>query len=187
MDESKLIQELQLGNEKAFMHLVSNYQKMVVGTCLGFVHNQEEAEDIAQEVFVQVFKKIKDFRGQSKISTWLYRIAVNRSLNKLRSSKSQLLIALDSWLEGSTTSYPAGSRTPQDELENKERAEILHKSIDNLPKNQGTAFVLSKYQGLSNKEVATVMETSLPAVEALLNRAKRNLQSQLVDYYKNKS
>jgi RNA polymerase sigma-70 factor (family 1) len=186
MDESKLIQELQLGNEKAFLELVTNYQEMVVGTCIGFVHNQEEAEDIAQEVFVQVFKKIKNFRGQSKISTWLYRIAVNRSLNKLRSSKSQLLIALDSWLEGSSTSFPAGSKTPHDELENKERAEILHKSINKLPKNQGTAFVLSKYQGLSNKEIAEVMETSLSAVEALLNRAKKNLQLQLVNYYKNK-
>jgi RNA polymerase sigma-70 factor (ECF subfamily) len=186
MDESKLIQELQSGNERAFLELVTRYQKMVVGTCIGFVHNQEEAEDIAQEVFIQVFKKVGAFKGQSKISTWLYRIAVNRSLNRLRSTKAQLLMTLDGWIEGSSTSYRAGSRTPQEELENKERAELLHKSIDALATNQRTAFILSKYQGLPNKQIAEVMSTSLSAVEALLNRAKKNLQTSLVGYYRNK-
>lgn len=184
MDEAGLVNRLQLGEERAFRELVESYQNMIVNTCFGFLHNTEEAEDVAQEVFIQVFKSIDSFRGDAKLSTWLYRISINRSLNKIRSRKSKFFVALDSLFEAEHNLKSTNSVTPHDSLENQERARILHEAIEKLPDNQKTAFVLSKYKGLPNKKISEIMTTTLSSVEALLNRAKKNLQKSLIDYYK---
>ncbi len=185
MDEASLVKRLQLQDEAAYKELVATYQQMVLNTCYGFLHNYEEAEDIAQEVFIQVFKAIGSFREEARLSTWLYRIAVNKSLNKIRSRKSKFLLGLDILFEQGQSNRPVAEATPFDVLANRERAAVLHAAIDKLPANQKTAFVLSKYQGLANKKIAGVMGLTLSSVEALLNRAKKNLQKQLVGYYKN--
>lgn len=182
MSDNELVEALKTGSEKAFHTLVMDYQDMIVTTCYGFLHNQEDAEDVAQEVFIQVFRSIEKFRGDSKLSTWLYRIAVNRSLNKIRARKSQFFMALDQVFE---MGQDKGDPTPFDDVINQERATVLHNAIDKLPENQKTAFVLSKFDGLANKKIAEVMETTLSSVEALLNRAKKNLQKHLLSYYKN--
>jgi RNA polymerase sigma-70 factor (ECF subfamily) len=184
MDDAGLVRRLQLGEERAFRELVESYQNMIVNTCFGFLHNTEEAEDVAQEVFIQVFKSIDSFRGDAKLSTWLYRIAVNRSLNKIRSRKSKFFVALDSLFEADNNLKSTSSGTPHDSLENQERARILHEAIDKLPDKQKAAFILSKYKCLPNKKISEVMSTTLSSVEALLNRAKKNLQKSLIDYYK---
>lgn len=181
MDEQRLLKSLQQKDEAAFRELVTTYQEMIVSTCFGFLHNQEEAEDVAQEVFIQVFRNVGSFRGEAKLTTWMYRIAVNRSLNKLRSAKSKFLVSLDTVFE---SGRQTATESPFHSLENKERAEFLQQAIDKLPENQRTAFVLSKYEGLANKNIAEVMEMSLSAIEALLNRAKKNLQKLLVEYYR---
>ncbi len=93
MSEIEIIQKLQQGNEQAFREMVENYQKMVVNTCFGMVHNTEDAEDIAQEVFIEVFRSIQNFRADAKFSTWLYRIAVNRSLNFIRDNKKKQMVS----------------------------------------------------------------------------------------------
>jgi len=178
MNDAQLIEALQQKDERAFSELVQQYQDMIVSTCYGFLGNREEAEDVAQEVFIQVFRKIENFRGDAKLSTWLYRIAVNRSLNKIRSRKAQLLVALDQVFDQGDTS------TPFDDLQNKERRAVLDDALDKLPENQKTAFILSKQEGLANKKIADIMEMSLSAVEALLNRGKKNLQKHLVQYYR---
>ena len=185
MDEAGLVERLQLREERAFRELVETYQKMIINTCYGFLHNTEEAEDVAQEVFIQVFKSIDSFRGDAKLSTWLYRIAVNRSLNKIRARKSKFFVALDSLFESEHPGKSSYAVTPHDSLENQEKAQILHAAINKLADNQKTAFVLSKYKGLSNKKISEVMSSSLSSVESLLNRAKKNLQKSLIDYYKN--
>ena len=87
MPDTEIIEQLKQGNEKAFRILVENYQKLVVNTCYGMVHNREDAEDIAQDVFVEVYRNVDSFRADAKLSTWLYRIAVNRSLNHIRDNK----------------------------------------------------------------------------------------------------
>jgi RNA polymerase sigma-70 factor (ECF subfamily) len=184
MDDAGLVERLQGREERAFKELVESYQNMIINTCYGFLHNTEEAEDVAQEVFIQVFKSISSFRGDAKLSTWLYRIAVNRSLNKIRSRKSKFFVAIDSLFESEHTHKSSYSVTPHDSLENQERAKVLHDAIDKLPDNQKTAFVLSKYKGLPNKKVSEIMSATLSSVEALLNRAKKNLQKNLIDYYK---
>ena len=184
MDDAGLVKRLQGREERAFNELVESYQNMIINTCYGFLHNTEEAEDVAQEVFIQVFKSIGSFRGDAKLSTWLYRIAVNRSLNKIRSRRSKFFVAIDSLFESEHTHKSSYSVTPHDSLENQERAKVLHDAIDKLPDNQKTAFVLSKYKGLPNKKISEIMSATLSSVEALLNRAKKNLQKNLIDYYK---
>ena len=184
MEEERLIKQLQAEDSSAYHELVKLYQDKIINTCFGFVHNIEEAEDLAQEVFIQVFNSIKNFRGESKLGTWIYRIAINKSLNKIRSRRSAIIIAIDSLFESEKKAETGPSESPYKTLENKERAEILHKSIRILPENQKSAFVLSKYQGLKNKQIADIMNLSLSAVEALLNRAKKNLQKSLVRYYR---
>ena len=88
MDEKQLVIDLQAGHEKAFRDLVGKYQQQVFRTAMGFVHDGSEADDIAQEVFVEVFRSVHGFRGDASLSTWLYRMTVNRSLNRLRSRRS---------------------------------------------------------------------------------------------------
>lgn len=191
MSETEIIQNLQQGNEQAFKQLVENYQRLVVNTCFGMVHNTEDAEDIAQEVFIEVFRSIHKFRADAKISTWLYRIAVNRSLNFIRDNKKSR------WFQSFEDSVQDKNRElqnitsskadqPEFQLENKQRAILLHEAIDSLAQNQKVAFTLSKYEDLSSQEISEVMDLSVSSVESLLHRAKKNLQKKLYKCYKKK-
>ncbi len=191
MDEAEIIQKLQQGSERAFKELVGNYQKMVVNTCFGMVHNTHDAEDIAQEVFIEVFRSIHKFRADAKISTWLYRIAVNRSLNFIRDNKKRKWFrsfedsdeAKNNQMQNITTSK---ADQPGFKLENRQRAAMLHQTIDSLPENQKIAFTLSKYEELSYQEISDVMDLSVSSIESLLHRAKKNLQKKLYKCYKKK-
>ena len=190
MSETEIIQKLQQGNEQAFKQLVENYQKQVVNTCFGIVHNTEDAEDIAQEVFIEVFRSVQNFRADSKLSTWLYRIAVNRSLNFIRDNKRKKWFQSFEdtvFAKNAQVNIPAGHHeTPSEELENTQRATILHEAIDSLPDNQKTAFTLNKYEDLSYKEISEVMDLSVSSVESLIHRAKLKLQKKLYTCYKKK-
>lgn len=192
MTEAEIIKKLKEGSEKAFRDLVSTYQKMVVNICYGIVHNIEDAEDVAQDVFVEVFRSVSGFRGDSKLSTWIYRIAVNRSINYLRDHKRRSnLKSLDETVDSSKSAiselfYESGS-DPQKEMENIQRSKILYAAIGTLSKNQRIAFTLNKYEGLSYKEISEIMELSISSVESLMHRAKKNLQKRLYSHYKKKS
>lgn len=171
----------------AFQHLVEKYQTMVINTCYGFLHNYEDAQDVAQEVFIEVHRSINKFRKEAKLSTWLYRISVNKSLNYIRDNKKrQWLKSFDNLFETEKISNNPNlmSESPEDLLENDEKKQVIEKAIDNLPKNQQIAFILHKYEELSYKEITEVMKISLSSVESLLFRAKKNLQKKLVGYYK---
>lgn len=183
MTEAEMIQGVASGDENAFRLLVESYRQQVVNTCFGIVHNLADAEDVAQEVFVEVFRSASGFRADARLSTWLYRIAVNRSLNWVRSRKRR------NWLlpfEGifSAAHEPAGTETPASGIESRQRAQLLHWAVDSLPDNQRTAFVLNKYEELSYQQVAEVMELSVAAVESLLHRARKNLQKKLYACYR---
>ncbi len=191
MGEREIIKEIIAGDETAFRKLVEMYQSLVVNTCLGLVHNLADAEDLAQEVFIEVFRSINKFKANSKISTWLYRIAVNRSLNFIRDNKkNRWFQSLDEVVKSKNVVIKSMTANKADEpgfqLENRQRATILHEAIDTLPKNQKVAFTLSKYEDLSNQEISEVMELSVSAIDALLHRAKKNLQKKLYRCYKNK-
>lgn len=187
IDSQLILEIIESNSHKAFEQLVNRYKNLVVKTCLGFVQNQWDAEDIAQEVFIEVYQSIKSFRGQSKFSTWLYRIAVNKSLNHIRRQKRHnVLRSIDSFFSFSNESTSekldiAADRQQHSDwnLEQRENKLMLKSAINALPENQRIAFILSKYHELSYKEIGEIMDTSLSSVESLLFRARQNLQKTL--------
>jgi RNA polymerase sigma-70 factor (ECF subfamily) len=177
-----------LQDEAAFKELVNAHKNQVYNTCLGFLRNPQDAEDVAQEVFIQVFDSIVDFREESSLSTWIYRIAVTKSLELIRYKKRQkrsgFFQALSSvFSDPDEHTHGSDYMHPGVQLENKERAAVLFGEIEKLTEKQRVAFTLQKVEGLSYQEVADVMEMSLPAVESLIYRAKESLKKQLYSYY----
>jgi RNA polymerase sigma-70 factor, ECF subfamily len=188
MEEKDLIQLLQKGNPTVYKELVRQYSNPVIQICYKFVLKQQDAEDIAQEVFIEVYQSIKSFRGESKLATWIYRIAVTKCLDELkkRNRKKRLvafgkILGLEEvvhWLVG-------GEMPDKTLLENEKRAEIMQ-ALNTLPDNQRIAFTLSKIEGYSNAEIAAIMETTVLAVEALMKRAKKQVGAALEIILKNK-
>lgn len=185
MNDHELIDGLTRNSQAAFRLLVERYQQMVVSTCHHFLRDHDDAHDMAQEVFIEVYKSIHRFRQDASISTWLYRIAVNKSLNYLRKQKNRgFFFPIEKLFGGEASiknlSEPDFTKPLENEAEYTARARMLHNAIDALPANQKTAFTLHKFSNLPYKEIAEVMEVSLSAVESLIHRAKTNLQSALI-------
>lgn len=187
MSEEHFISQLRAGDHSAYNELVRLFGDKVHNTTISILQNEEDAEDITQEVFIEVFKSVHSFKGQSTLSTWIYRIAVIKSLEYLRKKKRKKRFAVVQSLFGMESVLPETDKPhfyhPGALLENKERSAILFAAIDKLADSQKTAFVLHKIEGLSYSEVAEVMKTSVPSVESLMFRAKQNLQKLLADYY----
>ena len=187
MDEKELIHLLQTGDNEAFKILVTKNQDQILNTCYRFLQNREDAEDVAQEVFIEAFHSIKRFRGEAKITTWLYRIAISKSLdfNRRKNRKKRYAILKDiAGMEERGEQLQAGSDViPDRQLEKKERAAILKMAVNSLPDSQKIAVNLSKYDELSNKEISGIMKITVPAVESLLHRAKKNLEKKLSKYF----
>lgn len=184
MNENELIKLIIQGEREKFGIFVEKYQQMVFRTCIGFVHNKDDADDLTQEVFIQAYQSLPEFKMKSAFSTWLYRIAVNASLNKVRRSAGTSFIQrLESFFGAENNKIIQLSAFDADDPENiiikQEHSQWLQKALDSLPENQRTAIVLSKYDDLSQKEIADIMNTTEGAVEALLQRAKKSLREKL--------
>lgn len=189
MDEKILVEQLKQGDQTAFKTIVDAWQNMVYNTALGIVQSEEDAEDIAQEVFVQVYQSISSFKGDSKFSTWLYRIAITKSLDHERKKKRKKRFAFVKSLFGDESEvvvHPPDFHHPGVVIEKKEDAATLFAAIGQLPENQKIAFTLHKVEGLSYQEVSDVMETTVSSVESLMHRARTNLKKILENHYKEK-
>lgn len=193
MDDSiALLKQVEAGNQLAARQLVDKYQVKVYNICISLLHNIPDAEDVTQEVFLEVLKHTADFRGDSHIGTWIYRIAVNRSLNFIRSNKKRKWWKqIDDFLNlagNENAELPIIQQQEpfvlQQQMEQNEQKLILQKAIDALPENQRTAFTLNKIEDFSYKDVADIMKLSHSAVESLIHRARLNLQKSLKHYYK---
>lgn len=186
-DEQLLVDELKRGSEIAFKTIVSSYQDMIYNTCLSIVKSEEDAEDLAQEVFVQVYQSIQSFKGEAKLSTWIYRIAITKSLDHERKKKRKKRFGFVKSIFGEdseVTVNPPDFHHPGVALDNKENAALLFKAVDQLPENQKIAFILNKVEGLSYQEVSEIMEATVSSIESLLHRAKNNLKKILEQEYK---
>ena len=186
MNERELIALLKKKDREAFKTIVETWQDMVYNTALGLLQNAEDAEDTAQEVFMQVYESVSSFKEESKFSTWLYKITVSKSLDHIRKKKRKKRFAFIQSLYGKNDALvidPPDFFHPGVNMENKENAAVLFKAIEKLSENQKTAFVLNKIEGLSYIEIGEIMKLSHSAVDALLQRAKKNLQISLKDYY----
>ena len=188
LSEWILIDQLKQKDEAAFRKIVEIWQDMVFNTALGIVQSSEDAEDIAQEVFVQVYQSINSFKGEAKFSTWLYRITITKSMDHLRRKKRKKRFAFVQSLFGANNEVvydPPDFHHPGVKLDNKEKSIMLFKAVEQLPENQKTAFVLHKVEGLSYQQISEIMSTSVSSIESLMHRAKNNLKKKLTDYYRN--
>jgi RNA polymerase sigma-70 factor (ECF subfamily) len=185
LQETDLIQGLQKGQEEAFQKLVAMYKSRLYNTALGLLQNENDAEDVTQEVFIKVFQAVRHFKGESGLSTWLYRITVSHSLDLLRKKKRQKNGGL--WQNWFTKKEEEWNEPdfyhPGAAAEQKEMSAVLFKAIRQLPEPQQVAFLLQKMENLGQSEIATIMKTTVGAVESLLQRAKANLKKILEGYY----
>ena len=188
MNELEIIEKIKQGKSEYFKEFVDKYKNMVFRICFGFVKNKEDAEDITQEVFFTIYKNIKDFKFESKISTWIYRIAVNRSLNHIRKEKLSRIfnkISLKGENENREAEIPAARDSSADfKVITEEKKNIISKALNGLPSNQRVAFTLYNIEGFTYEEIAEIMGCSISAVESRIHRAKMNLQKRLVLYFK---
>ena len=186
LNEWNLIERLKKGDEAAFKEIVESSQGLVYNTALGIVQNPEDAEDVTQEVFVQLYESIKSFKGESKLSTWLYRITVSKAMDHLRKKKRKKRFAYVQSLFGANDELvhdPPDFVHPGVSLDNKEKAKELFKAIDQLPAKQKIAFTLNRIEGLSYQEISEIMKLTVASVESLLHRARKNLRNNLETYY----
>jgi RNA polymerase sigma factor (sigma-70 family) len=182
LTEQELLTALCNGEEPAFKELVTRFQDRVFNTALGLLQHVTDAEDIAQEVFIQVYRSIHQFKGDALLSTWIYRITVTKSLDLLRSKKRKKRFGYVSSIFGNDNRLvhePGDFNHPGIQQERKEDAALLFKMVDELPENQRTAFILNKVEELSYREIADILKTTESAVDSLLQRAKQNLRKKL--------
>lgn len=190
MDEQQFIEQLRNGDRVAFNQLVEEHKDAILNVCYGFVKNADEAEDLTQEVFVEVYKTIAKFREQSSLFTWMYRIAVSRSLDALKRKKSvkraaffEKRIRSDS-ADLEMEQKPADIPDPETALEQKQQRLFINHCLDQLAENQRIAFVLSQQNGMSYKEISEIMDKSLSSVESLVHRSKTNLRKIMEESYR---
>lgn len=187
MDEKEAIKRVQAGETGAFRELIKLYEKPVYNHCRGFLRNEQEAEDAAQEVFVNVFKGIKRFRGDSKLGTWIYRITANVCKNRLKHLKRINAPLIDDAQEtgdGETTSLvekvkEKEEKEPDKEYASKSAGELITRRISELTDEQKQVILLRDVEGRSYEEIAQIMRLSVSAVKSKLFRARENLRDRL--------
>ncbi|MCB0652569.1 MAG: RNA polymerase sigma factor [Saprospiraceae bacterium] len=176
--EQELLNSIVKGDRDAFRQLYELFSDKVYNTAISYTQNVPDAEEVTQDVFTNIFRNASKFKGEAALSTWIYRITVNTSLNHIKSKKRFSFLSF-----GSPSMDEPDFDHPGILLEKKENARTLFKVINSLPANQKTAFILSFVEGLSRQEVADIMEMNLKAVESLLQRAKKNLREKLEKVY----
>jgi RNA polymerase sigma factor (sigma-70 family) len=185
--ETELIQALKAGREDAFKELFRQFSDKVYNTAFSILQHQQEAEDITQEVFVEVFKSIKQFREDSSLTTWMYKITVSKCYDQLKKQKSKKRFAFLTSLfneDNAIVHDKPHFEHPGILIEQKEHSKVLFYALEKLPQKQKTVFVLIKIEGLTYQEAAASMNISISATETLLFRANKNLKVLLSSYYK---
>lgn len=188
--DETLVKRAKKGDYAAFEELIKRYEKKVYNLVYRIMGNREDANDILQEAFLNAFRKISDFKGDSRFSTWLHRIAINLCLMRKRKTKDKKVVSLDVPIiandqeEIKRELRDDWSKNPLATLENKEVKETLSMAIDSLPEEYRTVFLLKGYNGLSNEDVAKMLKLSLPAVKSRLHRARLFLRNKLSQYFK---
>lgn len=185
--DDQYLQAIANGDEHALKLLYDHYHKKVYNTAISYTKSAEDAEEVLQDVFVTVFNTAGSFRSDSSVSTWIYRITINKCLDFLRKKNSQKRKGIF------TSIYRSGTIEIQHEsldfvhpgvkMENREEARLLFKVIDDLSENQKAAFILTQIEGLPQSEVADILNTTRKSIESLLQRAKANLRAALEKFY----
>lgn len=166
-----------------FTELYDQYHKLVYNLALHYVQQIEDAEEITQDVFMNVHNSLNTFQYKADIKTWIYRITINKSLDyiKAKKRKKRLGFLRFMWSDNETENYPLATQMnhPGIDLEQKETVSRIFREINELPEHQKTALILNKIEQMTLTEVAEVMDLSYKAVESLVQRAKQNLLKKL--------
>lgn len=186
--EKQFVERLKSERPDMFKELVDLHRDRVLNVCYRFLHNRADAEEVAQDVFVEVYRSLPEFRGGAQLSTWIYRIAVTKSLDLIRRRNRKKRFGIfyaPLRKEAPIEQVPAPrSFSPLVRLENHERSRILQQAVDSLPKSQKTAITLNKYEGASYHEIADIMGTTTSSVESLIHRGMEHLRKKLYRYYR---
>jgi RNA polymerase sigma-70 factor (ECF subfamily) len=186
--ERILIERSKKGDIEAFEKLVEAYQKKVFNIALGMLNNYDDASDIAQEVFIRVFKSIKSFKGESAFSTWLYRITTNACLDELRKSKNKTknIVSIDEDIHfedgEAARQIVDDSPSPDMIVEANELKNIVNDAIEELSEEHKTVIILREIQGFSYEEIADIIKSPQGTVKSRISRARNILK----DILKNK-
>ena len=174
-------------NQSDFIAIYNQYKVLVYNVALHYLQNVEDAEEITQDVFVQVHNSLDSFKEKSSLKTWIYRITINKSLDfiKHKNSVKRFFIFGKKSENEKELEILSNFEHPGIDLVNKENAAILFKVINELTENQKTAFILSKLDGLSNTEISEIMNVSISSVESLVFRAKTTLKEKLSNKFEN--
>ncbi len=182
-----LVEEFKTGKIAAFEEIISRYDSKVMNLALRFTRNQEDAEEVMQDVFTTVYRKIESFRGQSAFSSWLYRIVVNAAFMKLRKKRQNQTISMED-LAPAVKQYCIERETATNNHSygvamTRELQDVLQRAIDRLPDQYRAVFVLRDVDGLSNQETGQILDLSIPAVKSRLHRSRIMLRRKLQRYY----
>ena len=183
--DSKLVELAKAGDRTALAEIIKKYENKVYNYALKVMQNREDAEDVLQETFLNVIKSIKTFRGESTLSTWIYKITTNTALMKLRSHKKDFESLDENTIDISKDYKSLNqklSESPLENLYNKEFINNIMHSLDELPVNYRTVFILRDMEGFSAKEVSNILNMSIPAIKSNLRRARMALRDKLSDY-----
>ncbi len=185
--DNQLMQKAGSGNRAAFKELIKKHQGTVTGIIYRYTGNHNEVEDLAQDIFLKIYKAASSYVPRAQFKTWLYKVVANHCLNFFRSQKRKAIItSLDQPL--SEDYNPHIQRTdeqkkqPEIILQQQELQIALKRALSELPERQRMAIILHRFEGLSYKEVATILGASLSAVESLIFRAMNNLKEKLSPY-----
>ena len=184
--DEQLVEMAQNGDKLAFEQLVVRYEGKIYNLIVHLVGNRTIAKDILQETFISVYRSLNNFKGKSKFSTWLYKIAVNYCLMHRR--KKKMTVSLDDYLKTDKGEKPKQiadwADSPAASTENSELKDKLNSAIDELDDEYKSVLILSDVEGFSNKEINKVLGLSVPAIKSRLHRARLFLREKLEKYFK---
>jgi RNA polymerase sigma-70 factor (ECF subfamily) len=174
-NDKQLAKRIRAGDENAFNELVRTYQKPVYQVAYRILNSREDAEDVAQDVFIQAYRQIGNFRGDSSLFTWIYRIAVNAALNAQRKKKVRRFLSLES------IGFTLSSRQPthDQKMERDEIWKSITRAVDRLPEKQKIVFTLRYEHNLSHAEIARILDRDEGTIRANYHQAIRKLRKAL--------
>lgn len=189
MQDQEIISKIILNDEVGFKQLIKKYQELVFGTCFRLLGNRADAEDLSQEVFLEVFRSLVHLKNTDDMGGWIYRISYTKCISYLRrknpakaspgNDPEQVTLLMEN------ASGEQEGDTPHRSLEQKEAAAHLFEKIDKLPEKQKRAFLMHKFEGYSHSEICATLDLTQASVESLIYRAKVSLRKSLVNYFEN--
>jgi len=189
LNDTDLIIQAQKGNQNAFEELVYRYDRSVLSIALKYSNNEDDAKDLYQEVFIRVYRGIKNFRFQSEFSTWLFRITTNVCLTYKSKSKEHLRVSIDKDFDDEENEYSTTKElvydgsSPEDISSGKNLGEMVNAAIESLSPKQKMTFVLKHYEGYKIKEIAEMLNCKEGTVKKYLFDATKNLRKKLSPVY----